>query len=71
MTHNTIDIFYFYDKKIAFTQRGVWRQAGCCLVGHFAGIWEFATRPSLTDAPACGKLIKRYMPPVQRTKTTN
>jgi len=32
-------------------QRGVWRQAGRCLVRHFAGIWEFASRPSLSETP--------------------
>ena len=32
-------------------QRGVWRQAGRCLVGHFTGIWEFASRPSLSETP--------------------
>jgi len=45
--------------KKHFSQRGVWRQAGRCLVGHFAGILEFASRPSLTDTPACPKLLKR------------
>jgi len=33
------------------TQRGVWRQAGRCLVGHLAGIWEFCSRPSLCETP--------------------
>jgi len=27
-------------------------------VGHFAGFWEFATRPSLTDTPACRQAAK-------------
>jgi len=32
---------------------------GGCLVGHFAGFWKFCSRPSLTDTPACPKLLKR------------
>jgi len=51
-----------YDEKCrsACVQQGVWRQAGRGFVGHFAGIWKFASRPNLTDAPACGKLPPRY-----------
>jgi len=40
-------------------QQAVWRKLGCCLVGHFAGFWKFCSRPSLTDTPACPKLLKR------------
>ena len=39
-------------KKRASPQQAVWRKRGCCLVGHFAGIWKFSSRPSLTDTPA-------------------
>ena len=44
--------------KIAFTQQAVWRKRGCCLVGHFAGFWNFCSRPSLTDTPACRQAAK-------------
>ena len=37
------------------TQRGVWRQAGCCLVGHFAGFWKFTSRSSLCETPPAAK----------------
>jgi len=42
-------------------QQAVWRKRRCCLVGHLAGFWKFPSRPSLTDTPACPKLLKRYM----------
>jgi len=32
-------------------QQGVWRQAGRCLVRHFAGFWKFSSRPSLCETP--------------------
>jgi len=34
-------------------------------VRYFAGIWKFTSRPSLTDTPACPKLLKRYMQAVR------
>jgi len=37
---------------LAVAQQAVWRKRGCCLVGRFAGIWKFTSRPSLTDTPA-------------------
>jgi len=37
---------------------GSFAQAGCCLVGHFAGFWKFTPRPSLTDTPACRQAAK-------------
>jgi len=46
-------------KKKHCLQQAVWRKRGCCLVGHLAGFWEFCSRPSLTDTPACPKLLKR------------
>jgi len=39
-------------------QQAVWRKRGCCLVGHFAGFWEFCSRPSLTNTPACRQAAK-------------
>ena len=39
------------DNKKHFAQRGVWRQAGRCLVGHLAGFWEFCSRPNLCETP--------------------
>jgi len=47
---NQVNII-FSIKKMTSMQRGVWRQAGRCLVGHFAGIWKFASRPSLCETP--------------------
>ena len=32
-------------------QREVWRQAGCCLVGHFAGFWKFASHSNFCEPP--------------------
>ena len=43
------------ENKDHFAQRGVWRQAGRCLVGHFAGIWEFASRLNLCETPPAAK----------------
>ena len=40
---------------IGLVQQAVWRQAGRCLVGHFAGFWEFASRPSLCETPPAAK----------------
>ena len=48
--------------KNASTQRGVWRQAGRCLVGHFAGFWKFTSRPCLCETPPDAKPQTRYMP---------
>jgi len=42
-------------------QQGVWRQAGRCLVGHFAGIWKFSSRPSLCETPPDAKPQTRYL----------
>jgi len=53
-----------------FSQRGVWRQAGRCLVGHFAGFWEFATRPSLCETPPDAKPQTRYRQAVDRAAQT-
>ena len=52
-------------------QQAVWRKRGCCLVGHFAGFWEFFSRPSLTDTPACPKLLKRCTQADDSTRLTN
>jgi len=48
-------------KKPTVTQQGVWRQAGCCFVGHFAGIWKFTSRPSLCETPPAAKPLKRWL----------
>jgi len=39
--------------KITAHNEGFGVKAGRCLAGHFAGFWKFASRPSLTDTPAC------------------
>jgi len=48
-------------KKTNCPQQGVWRQAGRGLVGHFAGIWEFCSRPSLCETPPDAKPQTRCM----------
>jgi len=50
-------------KKTNCPQQGVWRQAGRCLVGHFAGFWEFTTRPSLCETPPDAKPQTRCVQP--------
>jgi len=37
----------------------------------FVGIWKFVARPNLCETPACVKPPPRYMPPAQRTSTTD
>ena len=50
-----------------YTQRWVWRQAGRCLVGHFAGFWKFSSRPRLCETPPAAKPPKRYRQAVKRS----
>ena len=40
-----------YETKKSQQITRVWRQAGRCLVGHFAGFWKFGSRPSLSETP--------------------
>ena len=55
----------------ASVQQAVWRKRGCCLVGHLAEFWEFCSRPSLTDTPACRQAAKTLSASSgQRSETT-